>query len=321
MNIGMGEIMRCNQCGTELLENAKFCAGCGSPAGTSPTPLGAPPTGAVPLSVSSPTSPQQPAIQSAPPPMSAYPAPTAQPQAPWQLPSSQAWSAPAYVPPPTTGYGQQTPPLQSKKPKKAVKIVAIVAGVLLLSCIGMAVFAALINGDSAGQSTGNDSRNNSQSADVKRIGESVTVGGFEITVESFEVRESANDAWGTGYYVAEEGYELVAVDIKVKNLTDSEKTFDPITGEIVTYSNGGKMEVRTVNFSFTIRQGSSVFRRLTNAGGTSNLSNTTFDPQDSKEGFMVFSVPEGSLDSGSPLIFRIERDEVVFDYNVEMGTN
>jgi hypothetical protein len=116
--------------------------------------------------------------------MSAYPAPAAQPQVPGQLPSSQAQPAPAYVPPPTTGYGQQAPPLQSKRPKKAVKIVAIVAGILLLSCIGVAVFAALINaGYIPGSITDGDSA---------KMPYEVTAYGHDYTVSGYVVYDNAD---------------------------------------------------------------------------------------------------------------------------------
>ena len=152
-----------------------------------------------------------------------------------------------------------------------------------------------------------------ESTDPKQIGETVIVGGFEITVESFEVIDSTNDRYGLGYYVATDGYVLLAANMTVKNFADTKKTFMSIAPEVVPFFNGVKMDVKTIYLTAAIYQGSTAYYRV---DGSRDLTNMSLESLESKSGFLVFSIPGDSLGSDNRLIFRITRDEAVFDYSI-----
>src|SRR5947209_18151208 len=79
------------------------------------------------------------------------------PQQPWQQQPGQ-WQQPQYQPPPNYYPPQQPPMYQSppQRPKKKSKIgliVALVAGVVILACIGS--FALISKGSNSGTTTSN----------------------------------------------------------------------------------------------------------------------------------------------------------------------
>ena len=142
--------------------------------------------------------------------------------------------------------------------------------------------------------------------DVKTIaiGETATIGGWEITVTSIEyapeLKAQTENMMGSNTIAAGEGKQFVIVNAQLKNTAENLEMFLPdtpyseYTKETLIYD--GKYEYS----GYSTASALNIY---------SSLVHTTVSPLETKAGYIAFAVPNEVVESEKPLQLKIEQEK------------
>ena len=142
-----------------------------------------------------------------------------------------------------------------------------------------------------------------QSESAYAIGDKVTVGNWEITVESFDVKDQVPASYGS--FKPDSGNKYVVVNLEVKNNGSSMETFWPTV-------SFGKDYVKAI-----IAYGEYTFSSSQLLGHEDDLHDTALNPLSSKKGIIAFSVAEEAAISGELQLKIIEGGKAVCVFDLK----
>ena len=136
------------------------------------------------------------------------------------------------------------------------------------------------------------------------IGETATIGGWEITVTSIEyapeLKAQTENMRGSNTIAAGEGKQFVIVNAQLKNTAENLEMFLPdtpyseYTKETLIYD--GKYEYS----GYSTASALNIY---------SSLVHTTVSPLETKTGYIAFAVPNEVVESEKPLQLKIEQEK------------
>ena len=136
------------------------------------------------------------------------------------------------------------------------------------------------------------------------IGETATIGGWEITVTSVEyapeLKAVSSSPMGSDTISASDGNQFVIVNVQIKNINSSSQIFlpdTPISGytqETLIYD--GTYEYRGRSTTSSLNIFNSVIHKVVS-------------PLETKTGYIAFDVPNEVAESEKPLQLRIEEEK------------
>ncbi len=136
------------------------------------------------------------------------------------------------------------------------------------------------------------------------IGETATIGGWEITVTSIEyapeLKAQTENMMGSNTIDAGEGKQFVIVNAQLKNTAENLEMFLPdtpyseYTKETLIYD--GKYEYS----GYSTASALNIY---------SSLVHTTVSPLETKTGYIAFAVPNEVVESEKPLQLKIEQEK------------
>ena len=136
------------------------------------------------------------------------------------------------------------------------------------------------------------------------IGETATIGGWEITVTSIEyapeLKAQTENMMGSNTIAAGEGKQFVIVNAQLKNTAENLEMFLPdtpyseYTKEALIYD--GKYEYS----GYSTASALNIY---------SSLVHTTVSPLETKTGYIAFAVPNEVVESEKPLQLKIEQEK------------
>lgn len=136
------------------------------------------------------------------------------------------------------------------------------------------------------------------------IGETATIGGWEITVTSIEyapeLKAQTENMMGSNTIAAGEGKQFVIVNAQLKNTAENLEMFLPdtpyseYTKETLIYD--GKYEYS----GYSTASALNIY---------SSLVHTTVSPLETKTGYIAFAVPNEVVESEKPLQLKIEQEK------------
>ena len=136
------------------------------------------------------------------------------------------------------------------------------------------------------------------------IGETATIGGWEITVTSIEyapeLKAQTENMMGSNTIAAGEGKQFVIVNAQLKNTAENLEMFlldtpySEYTKETLIYD--GKYEYS----GYSTASALNIY---------SSLVHTTVSPLETKTGYIAFAVPNEVVESEKPLQLKIEQEK------------
>lgn len=133
-----------------------------------------------------------------------------------------------------------------------------------------------------------------------KIGDTVALEGWEITVESVEVKSKVVPKSGFGCYVPDEGNQYVLVYITVKNTGKEMRTFLPS----FALSNDLHADI--------IYQGEYEFSPTMFLGESGDLNNTSVNPLSKASGYIAFEIVDEAAASDELALRLTQGDEEVY---------
>jgi len=193
-----------------------------------------------------------------------------------QLQQPGQWQQPMYQPPP-----QSMPPFKqpAKKKSKLGLILAIIAGVLVLSCIGVFALVSSATKSTAtstistiSTATSSQSTDTSTTNQIAKVGQTITVDGVACTLIS--VKTLAADE----ITKPKPGNEFIVVHIKLNNTGSDEKNYNPFDFHVKSGSGNITDEEIVPPQSYT---------------ANNELNSGKLSAGGAVEGDIVFQVPKG----------------------------
>lgn len=127
------------------------------------------------------------------------------------------------------------------------------------------------------------SKNSSDTPDIFRIGDTTTIGDWEITLNSIDILDRIDGDYGS-HFSPEEGSKYIKTDVTIKNISANSSTFLPVV------YNGNDVKVKlTYNDNYE-------FSGTNLLGNQDDLHLATLNPLSSKTGIIVFEVADEAAD-------------------------
>lgn len=152
---------------------------------------------------------------------------------------------------------------------------------------------------SSGNNTSEPTSPAEESPKVQNPGDTITLGNWEITVNSASVSELIEGDHNIGFK-PDEGNKYVVVNTTVKNIGTESDTFLP------NFSVGGDIRAR-------MNHGEYEFKATTLLGNDDDLHNANLNPLSSKTGIIVFSIAdEAAIIDELTITFSLKDEKVTY---------